>query len=171
MKNEFLDFCRIKIDFFDSQLLFFIKERIICCKNLKEAEVQKAFQDSLWKQNISSTESFIKREWFLDFLSFDYTKENLCYSKEISKEFALSYLLSIDANIYFLLHSRFLISLQIGLYKKQHQLKIVDYERWQSLLQNRQLHAKKLNLSKKLVLSLMEKIHQYSVQLQNKDYG
>ena len=164
MEDNFLNFCRAKIDFFDVQLLFFIKERVMCLQNLSNVKLDKFLKEQFLEYD--ENYSLIDKKWFLDFLSFDYSKENNYSTQDVSIDFFSPYLTNINYNIYFLLQNRFLISLQIGRYKKKRGLKLIDEQRWQSLLQDRLLQAKKLQLSKKLVLFLLEKIHLYSVALQ-----
>ena len=175
MKQQFLKFCRFKIDFFDSQLLFFIKEKIDLLKNLEQFFSQeKIFIDIIQKKAKENNQhrnynSIISKEWFLDFVSFAYTKETCSFSQKLAKDFFLSYLSSIDTNLYSILQSRFLISLQIGEYKRKQNLKIIDKERWQSLLVDRIEQAKNLQISVELTQLLLDKIHQYSVKLQLKN--
>ena len=79
------------------------------------------------------------------------------------------YLSSIDNNLYSILQSRFLISLQIGEHKKKQDLEIVDKERCSFYLIDRIKQAKNLQISKELTQLLLDKIHQYSIKLQLKN--
>jgi chorismate mutase len=166
----FLEFCRAKIDFFDSKLLFFIRERIDIFKNLEistDEEKLKIVHQKVRKANESRDYHFpIEKNWFLDFIDFDISCKKCTFLQKLPANFPLSFLESIDSSIYHILQSRFLISLQIGLFKKEQKREIVDNNRWQSLVQDRILQAQKLNLPRRFTLILMEKIHKYSVELQ-----
>ena len=51
MEQQFLKFCRLKVDTFDSQLLFFIKEKVNILKNLEQFfHQEKNFIDNIQKK-------------------------------------------------------------------------------------------------------------------------
>ncbi len=175
MKDNLLEFYRKKIDFFDAQFLFFLREKIDGIQNIKisfpdnDDLLKNAYQKIDYSNKNRDYNSLISKKWFLDFLNFDCHLETGSI-QIFSINFFISYLQSIDANIYFILLNRFLLVNQIGCFKKNKNLVVLDNKRWQVLLEDRALQAQRLYISKKLVLSLLEKIHSYSLQLQ-KDYG
>lgn len=66
------------------------------------------------------------------------------------------------------LAKRFLVSKQIGIIKRKHNVKIKDNLRWNEILVAGLLNAKKLNLSQEFVKKLYKLIHDYSINIQKK---
>lgn len=169
-----LNFFREKIDFLDNQLLFFLKERINTLSSLKKKS-EKNFNfisKELEKFNKKrSYNVFLTQEWFLDFLNNNFILEDVVERKELNKDFYFFYLQSIESNIYQILLCRFLIAHQVGIYKKKNNIQTLDASRWQELLEDRVKQGKKLKIPKDIICSLMERIHQFSIQLQKNHCG
>ena len=72
----------------------------------------------------------------------------------------------IDRQILEKLATRKEIVQLIGQYKKQHNLEILDQKRWQEVKQKIEINSKKLGLDYNIILSIWEKIHDYSKELE-----
>lgn len=72
----------------------------------------------------------------------------------------------IDAELLQLLARRMNVSSQIGEYKKEKGLTVVQMERWKQILSDHLETGKELGLSKELVEKVFEAIHQASIQRQ-----
>ena len=75
-------------------------------------------------------------------------------------------ILSKDKLIVKLLEKRFETAYKIGLIKKKQKIPIIDSVRYQKILDSTQKKAKTLNIPPKMVDSLLDLIHEYSVELQ-----
>ncbi len=73
----------------------------------------------------------------------------------------------IDENILYALGSRVKISRQIGEYKKNNNIAIVQASRWDSLLAKVVERGKEYGLSEKLLTDVFNAIHEASVEIQN----
>ena len=73
----------------------------------------------------------------------------------------------IDENIIYALGSRFKISQQIGEYKKNNNVAIVQASRWDALLAKVVEKGQEYGLSKKLLTDVFNAIHEASVETQN----
>lgn len=73
----------------------------------------------------------------------------------------------IDENLLYTLNSRMQISRKIGEYKKQNNVAILQTGRWESLLAKAVESGAKYGLSEKFVTSIMNAIHDASVEAQN----
>ena len=72
----------------------------------------------------------------------------------------------IDAELLQLLARRMNVSSQIGEYKKQKGITVVQMERWKKILADHLETGKELGLSKELIEKVFEAIHQASIQRQ-----
>ena len=72
----------------------------------------------------------------------------------------------IDAELLQLLARRMNVSTQIGEYKKENGLTVVQMERWKKILKNHLETGETLGLSKELVEKVFEAIHQASIKSQ-----
>lgn len=75
----------------------------------------------------------------------------------------------IDDDLLSILSKRESIVKKISEYKKVNKLQPLDKKRWESLIEDRLIKAKKLNLSARLIKEVFEKIHQNSLDLQKSD--
>ena len=73
----------------------------------------------------------------------------------------------IDDNLLKLLRERMDISRRIGTYKKEHNVAILQADRWESLLADMVEKGRQLGLSETMVRALMTAIHDESVRVQN----
>lgn len=73
----------------------------------------------------------------------------------------------IDENILYILGSRMKISRQIGEYKKENNIAILQTSRWDSLLAKAIEKGAEYGLSEKFVTALFNAVHEASVQVQN----
>lgn len=73
---------------------------------------------------------------------------------------------SVDAQILELLSQRMDIVSQIGGYKKQQQVAILQLERWAQILQTRGEMAEDLQLNSEFISKLLDLIHQESIRIQ-----
>lgn len=71
-----------------------------------------------------------------------------------------------DIQIVNLLQERFDIVRKIGEFKKVNNLKPLDRNRWNEVLQSRVEYAKKLNISSIFTKKMFNLIHKYSLQIQ-----
>lgn len=72
----------------------------------------------------------------------------------------------IDENILTMLSKRMRISREIGTYKKEHNMTVLQSGRYNQLLENRNKMAEALNISPEFVDSIMKSIHEESVRVQ-----
>ncbi|MEE2953845.1 MAG: chorismate mutase [Bacteroidota bacterium] len=75
----------------------------------------------------------------------------------------------LDENIVKLLNSRQDIVRLIGKIKKETYTTIFQIERWNQILKNRNIEAKKLNLDKDMLREIFELIHKYAILSQTKE--
>lgn len=75
----------------------------------------------------------------------------------------------IDGNLLQLLRQRMDVSRSIGLYKKKHNVAIVQAGRWEQLLSGMLEQAAALGLSEQTVRTIMTAIHEESVRVQEPD--
>ena len=73
-----------------------------------------------------------------------------------------------DREIMEALHRRMQLVDQIGQYKREHNLAILDLDRWQQIFESRQRWGKHLNLKKSFVRELYKLIHEGSIRRQTK---
>lgn len=73
----------------------------------------------------------------------------------------------IDENILYILGSRMKISKQIGEYKKNNNISIIQASRWDSLMAKVVEKGEEYDLSKKFVKAVFTAIHEASVEIQN----
>ena len=76
----------------------------------------------------------------------------------------------IDAELLQLLARRMNVSGQIGEYKKQKGITVVQMERWKQILSDHLETGKELGLSKELIEKVFEAIHQASIQRQTSNF-
>ena len=76
---------------------------------------------------------------------------------------------SLDSILIDTLAKRMLVSCEIGKYKRQHNMPIVQTGRYNDLIQNRLELADELGLSQKLVKQIYELLHEESVNIQLKN--
>ncbi|MDY6121604.1 MAG: bifunctional 3-deoxy-7-phosphoheptulonate synthase/chorismate mutase type II [Porphyromonas sp.] len=74
----------------------------------------------------------------------------------------------IDENILGLLSKRAKLSVQIGRYKRRHNLSILQTSRYQSILQELCRKAEELQLNTEFITNLFSHIHEESVRIQHK---
>jgi chorismate mutase len=74
----------------------------------------------------------------------------------------------LDEQIMDVIAKRMLIADEIGLVKKEHNVAILQTERWQAILQKMMKHGLENNLTEDFILSLFNAIHQESIYHQNK---
>lgn len=72
----------------------------------------------------------------------------------------------LDKKILNLLAKRTLVSRKIGLYKKRNNVKPLDEERWQKVLEKNLESAKSLNLDLIFIKQIFSLIHKYSLKIQ-----
>ncbi len=72
----------------------------------------------------------------------------------------------IDQKLIETLYKRFLVVAKIGKLKKDIGLPPLDMKRWEKVLQSRILMGKKLRLSEKLIKTIYEAIHKYSLEIE-----
>lgn len=72
----------------------------------------------------------------------------------------------IDSEIIQLLAKRFEIVKQIGVFKKENKITVVDKERFQKVLEKVANIAEKQGISKDFIHEIYEKIHDYSCDLE-----
>jgi chorismate mutase len=73
---------------------------------------------------------------------------------------------SVDSQILELLHQRMEIVEEIGQFKRENDITILQPERWNEIVATRLSHAKEKGLSDELVFDLIEVIHKASIRLQ-----
>lgn len=112
----------------------------------------------------------------LDFNDFEGFMENLEVRDNTFKSGEIINLLSqyrsqidsVDAQILELLASRMGMVDKIGGYKREHQVAILQLERWAEVLKTRGDMGNELGLSKHFVRKLLDLIHQESIRIQSK---
>ncbi|NNE27721.1 MAG: bifunctional 3-deoxy-7-phosphoheptulonate synthase/chorismate mutase type II [Saprospiraceae bacterium] len=72
----------------------------------------------------------------------------------------------IDDEILNLLSNRMIVSRQIGAYKKEHNMTILQQRRWESILDKSITEARKRNMSEKFIVRLINAIHDESIDQQ-----
>lgn len=72
----------------------------------------------------------------------------------------------LDKKILNLLAKRTLVSRKIGHYKKRNNVKPLDEERWQKVLEKNLESAKSLNLDLIFIKQIFSLIHKYSLKIQ-----
>lgn len=75
----------------------------------------------------------------------------------------------VDEEILKLLGKRVEIVKKIGQLKKQQGKPVFDKKRWQQILESSLKKSEDLGLSKVFVKNILQKIHQYSLQIQKKN--
>lgn len=73
-----------------------------------------------------------------------------------------------DDKLLDILASRMMVAEKIGLYKKEHNLTILQSGRWDELLQERTRKAMKKGLSEEFIIKVLRAIHQESINRQTK---
>jgi chorismate mutase len=95
----------------------------------------------------------------------DNTSENEAYKEGID---ALRARIDVlDENLLKLLADRMKVSSQIGTYKKNHNVAILQAGRWEQVLSDMVAKGKALGLSEESVSAIMNAIHDESVRVQN----
>lgn len=72
----------------------------------------------------------------------------------------------LDDKLFDLLEDRIKIAEQIGLYKKENNITILQSDRWKSILENAMIKAKSKNLSEDFISKVFKAIHQESINKQ-----
>ncbi len=72
-----------------------------------------------------------------------------------------------DDELLRILRSRMYISEQIGDYKKQENITILQTNRWSEILEDRLIKARKAGLSDQFIVQIFKQIHQESIRFQN----
>jgi chorismate mutase len=72
----------------------------------------------------------------------------------------------LDRDILDLLIERLEVSRQIGAYKKNHNITILQHQRWNEILHDREAHVKGKQLSMRFLHKFLEAIHEESIQQQ-----
>ncbi len=73
---------------------------------------------------------------------------------------------SIDSNLVEILAKRFALVEEIGAYKKEHGVTILQLERWFKIMEMRKSQGKSLGLSEELIHELYQIIHKNSIRIQ-----
>ncbi len=162
-----LSLLRTCIDKLDTQLWATIGERISIWTDVnKEKKILYREELSLFLQKNKHLFQQVNQDFFLKFLArieVFCKKEKITTSSE-NTDYAL--ILSKDKLIVKLLEERFETAYKIGLIKKKQKIPIIDSVRYQKILDSTQKKAKTLNIPPKMVDSLLDLIHEYSVELQ-----
>ncbi len=74
----------------------------------------------------------------------------------------------IDSELLQLLARRMEVSVQIGEYKKSHDVAVVQMDRWKKILDDRLATGAGMGLSPKLIINVLEAIHQASIERQGR---
>lgn len=74
---------------------------------------------------------------------------------------------SIDNQLLELISKRMKVSKEIGIFKKENNLKPLDSKRWKEVLDSRVKEGTKLDLPPDLTSHLYDVIHRYSILIQN----
>jgi chorismate mutase len=72
----------------------------------------------------------------------------------------------IDEKLLQLLAQRVEVVKQVGIYKKQHNLPALNQNRWQEILNKLRTLAKNNNLDEDLIVDLWNRIHEYTLSLE-----
>lgn len=75
----------------------------------------------------------------------------------------------LDEELLSTLSKRYTIVKKIGKTKKELGVTPLDKKRWKKVLTSRTRMGEKYNLPKKLIVSLYEAIHQYSLEIEEKE--
>lgn len=75
---------------------------------------------------------------------------------------------SIDEKLFDLLASRMLLSEQVGIFKRENNITILQQEHWTKMIQTRLEKSKDLKLSQQFVRQFMDAMHQESIRHQTK---
>ena len=75
---------------------------------------------------------------------------------------------AIDKQLLSLLAKRTEIIRKVGKFKKENKIKPLDEERWQEVLNNKLSQAKELKLPKNMIKAIYNKIHHYSLKIEEK---
>ena len=76
---------------------------------------------------------------------------------------------SIDEQVIDLLHARMDLARQIGRYKWENGMTILQMERWKEVFDTRESWAIKAGLSPEFILNFLEQLHKESIRIQNKE--
>jgi chorismate mutase len=74
----------------------------------------------------------------------------------------------VDDEIFSLLSKRMVLSQEIGSYKKENEITILQHEHWKQIIASRLEQSKDLNLTPAFIRELMDAIHQESIRQQTK---
>lgn len=72
----------------------------------------------------------------------------------------------LDRDILDLLLNRLAVSQQIGAYKKEHNITILQHERWNEILHDRKAYVQGKDISMRFLLRFLESLHEESIQQQ-----
>ena len=75
---------------------------------------------------------------------------------------------TLDEKILVLLAKRMNISSKIGRFKKKQKISILDKKRWEEILGTSFKNSETLGLSKEFIQNLLNLIHKYSLEIQEK---
>jgi len=71
-----------------------------------------------------------------------------------------------DTALLEIIHRRSEIASKIGQYKKNHNMTILQLNRWQTLLEDRLTQARRLGIDESLVKDIYQILHQRSIKIQ-----
>ncbi len=167
-KNSLLLF-RERIDCLDTQLWATIEERLTIWSNIHR-ETDISYREELSKFFKKNKNLFkrVNQDFFLKFLV---TMEVFCKKEGTatsSENVDYGLIVSKDKLILNILEKRFEVAYKIGLLKKKKKTAITDSVRYQQILDLTQKKIKILKIPRKMVVSLMGLIHDYSVKMQEK---
>jgi len=74
----------------------------------------------------------------------------------------------VDDELFLLLSKRMILSQEIGSYKKENEITILQHEHWKQIIASRLKQSKDLNLTAVFIRELMDAIHQESIRQQTK---
>jgi chorismate mutase len=74
----------------------------------------------------------------------------------------------IDEEIIHLIGERMNLAKEIGLYKKDHNLTILQLDRWKEIVQTRTLLSEKLGLTPEFIATYLEQLHKESIRFQTR---
>ncbi|MBW7867932.1 MAG: bifunctional 3-deoxy-7-phosphoheptulonate synthase/chorismate mutase type II [Brumimicrobium sp.] len=86
--------------------------------------------------------------------------------EESSIQNARKRIAAIDDQLFSLLKDRMKIAEEIGAYKKDHQITILQTEQWKNILETRLSNAKSLGLSEEFMKEILDAIHEESIRHQ-----
>ncbi len=72
----------------------------------------------------------------------------------------------VDSQIIQLLQDRMLIVEQVGIYKKENAVPVLDPDRWQEVLASRIKEGKTVGLNERFIQQLWDTIHEESLRLE-----